>query len=48
MICESDNYIQVAHVLHSNSPFVTDEKRFASGAKHRVFAKVFILIKVIS
>jgi hypothetical protein len=48
MISESDNCIQVAHVLHSNSRFVTDEKRLASGAKHRVFAKGFVLIKVIS
>jgi len=48
MTCESDDCIQVAHALPSNSRFVTDEERFASGAKHRVFAKGFIPIKLFS
>jgi hypothetical protein len=48
MICESDECIQVAHVLPSKSRFVKDEERFTSGAKHRVFAKPFIPKNAIS
>lgn len=47
MTCESDDCIQVAHLLPSNSLFVTGDDICASGANHRVFVKGFIHIKVI-